>query len=193
MYEIPQTPLGLVQYALRALARREVPRDELCFFLAFQLRQMPPSKAQQLVDDLVSKGALGFNHGMITLLGSEDASVEQQPQAQASAALGDLLRNFVTSSRLSSAEAIADSALEIRRVSARPLRIEALVHGTRDYQLILDEATRTISHDCPDWQRVSLIRRLCKHVAKLFLLLDRDEAMRLLTSMERESWTFQQP
>ena len=192
MYEIPRTPLGLVQYAFRALARHEVPRDELCFFLAFQLRQMPPSKAQQLVDDLVSKGALGFDHGMITLRRSEDASAEQQPQPQASAGLGDLLRNFVSSSRLSSAVAIADSALEIRRVSARPLRIEALVHGTRDYQLILDEPTRTISHDCPDWQRVSLIRRFCKHVAKLFLLLDRDEAMRLLTSMQKESWTFQQ-
>lgn len=193
MYEIPKTPLGLVQYAFRALARQEVPRDELCFFLAFQLRQMPPSKAQQVIDDLVSKGALGFDRGTITLLSSEDASAEQQPQRQASPALGDLLHNFVSSSRLSSAVAIADNALAIRRVSARPLRIEALVHGTRDYRLILDEAARTISHDCPDWQRVSLIRRFCKHVAKLFLLLDRDEAVRLLTSMRQESWTFQQP
>jgi hypothetical protein len=192
MYEIPRAPLGLVQYAFRALGRQKVGRDELCFFLAFQLRQMPPSRALQVIEELVSKGALAFDQGMITLTSSEEVSpLQQEPQAPP--ALGDLLHKFATSSRLSSAVGIPDNALEIRRVSARPLRIEALVHGTRDYQLILDEGARTIYHDCPDWQRVSLIRRFCKHVTKLLLLLDKDEAMRLLTSMQQESWVFQQP
>jgi len=191
MYEIPRTPLGLVQYAFRALGRQKVPRDELCFFLAFELHQMTPSKAQQTIDDLVTKGFLGFEQGMITLLSNSSALLEPKPEPQTKPVLGDLLRNFVSSSRLSSAVAIADNALEIRAVSSKPLRVEAVVHGTRDYQLILDETARTISHDCPDWERVSLIRRFCKHVAKLFLLLDADDAIRILTSLRQEPWVFQ--
>jgi hypothetical protein len=190
MYEIPRSALGLVQYAFRALGKQKIARDELCFFLAFQLHRMPPSKARETVDDLVSKGALTLKDGVITLSDSGSSFAEQQPEPETGPALGDLLRAFVSSSRLSSAVAIADNAFEIHRVSMNPLRIEALVHGTRDYQLVLDEAGRTISHDCPDWERVSLIRRFCKHVAKLFLLLDQDEAVRLLTSMRQQSWTF---
>lgn len=192
MTELPRTPLGLVKYAFRALGRQKVAREELCFFLSFQLHQMPPSKAQQAVDDLVSKGALALKDGNITLLSTYDEFTEQERERPSRPVLGDLLRNFAASSRLSSAVAIADKALEIRRVSTTPLRVEVLVHGTRDYQLILDEGARTISHDCPDWQRVSLIRRFCKHVAKLFLLLELDEATRLLTSMQEEPWIFQQ-
>jgi hypothetical protein len=153
---------------------------------------MPPSKALQVVDDLISSGALAFDQGMVTLIMDRESS-QQYQEPQSPVTLGDLLHKFVSSSRLSSAVAIPDNALEIHRVSTRPLRIEALVHGTRDYRLVLDEGARTISHDCPDWQRVSLIRRFCKHVVKLLLLLDEDEAVRLLTSMQQESWGFGQP
>ena len=116
MYDIPRNPLALVQYAFRALGRKRIPRDQLCLFLSFQLRQMPPSKAQQLVDDLVSKGELAAEHGMITLLSDGDAFAEEQKESQSTPGLGDLLRSFASASRLSSAVAIADGALEIRRI-----------------------------------------------------------------------------
>ena len=106
--------------------------------------------------------------------------------------LGDLLHQFVSPSRLSRAVGIDDSAIEIQVKTKTPLRIEAVIHGTRDYKLFLDEKSRVIGHNCPDWRRMSVIRRFCKHVTKLFLSLEEDEAVRLLLSMQQESWQFKE-
>jgi hypothetical protein len=83
-----------------------------------------------------------------------------------------------------------DQAVEFQRVSINPLKVTATVHGSKDYVIELDEEKKQIAHNCPDWLRVSVLHRFCKHVTKLLLLLEQDEALRILHSLQRDSWEF---
>ncbi|MBE0519667.1 hypothetical protein IBX35_01310 [Candidatus Bathyarchaeota archaeon] len=51
-----------------------------------------------------------------------------------------------------------------------------------------------ILHDCADWSRVLLNKRLCKHVAKLLLTVDREKASEMLRRIDAEKgmWQFKQ-
>jgi hypothetical protein len=190
MFSIPRNPAGLVVYAFRALGKAQVPLQRLVYFLSFDIRQMAPSKARKLIDRLHSEGQLFVEDGQVKLAPEVTIKPEVIQQAQ-TATLGEYLRSFVSSARLSRAVGMSDAAVECTRLSQDPLKIEATIHGSRDYNLILDEANNRIAHDCPDWQRVSVLHRFCKHVAKLFLLLENEEAIRILRSLQEESWDFE--
>jgi len=41
-------------------------------------------------------------------------------------------------------------------------------------------------HDCADWSRVLSNKRLCKHVAKLLLTIDREKASETLRRIDAE-------
>lgn len=187
MYRIPRNPLGIIHYTFRAIGRKRVSLEKLCFFLSFELRLMPPSKAYTMVKDLSEKGVLIIDDGWVII--SRDAKVASSVSPPS---LGDLLHQFVSPSRLSRAVGIEDSAIKIQVKRKTPLRIEAVIRGTRDYQLFLDEESSVLRHNCPDWRKVSVIRRFCKHVTKLFLSLEEDEVVRLLLSMQQESWQFEE-
>ncbi|MFX1490952.1 MAG: hypothetical protein ACFFBU_01710 [Promethearchaeota archaeon] len=189
MFGIPRDSIRLVDYAFRALGKKAIPLWQLIFFLSFDLRQMPPSKAKKLIHDLHVKGKIVFKDDLVSL--SPDLIIESTQSAPTSTEnLGDLLRHFVSNSRLSRAVGMSDQAIEIKMASQNPLRLEATVHGSQDYILVLDEAQRQIQHNCPDWKRVSVLHRFCKHIAKLFLLLENDASIRVLQSLQEESWDF---
>lgn len=190
MISIPRNPLQLVAYAFRALAKDQVPLQQLIFFISFDLRQMPPSRVEKIIQDLHSKGQVEIQNDIVTL--SEEPNLKPEGISSISQTeLGDLLRVFVSSSRLSRAVGMNDQVIDLKRVSQDPLKIEAIVHGSQVYDLVLDESKKLISHNCPDWQRVSVLHRFCKHVAKLFLLIKNDEAVRILRNLQHESWTFE--
>ena len=194
MFEVPRTPLLLVDYVFRALGKTEIPLQQLVFFIAFDLRQLPPSKARNLLLKLHNNKEIEIQDDIVFqpkgVVSVSESVVERSPTP--SSGLGDQLRLFVSSSRLSRAVGMDDQSIEFDRVSQNPLKIEAAVHGTREYRLELDEELRKIAHDCPDWRRVSVLHRFCKHVAKLFLLLEKEEALRLLQSLQTHSWEFEQ-
>ncbi|MFW9983135.1 MAG: DUF2240 family protein [Candidatus Odinarchaeota archaeon] len=191
MFSVPRNPVRLVDYAFRALGKDQVPIQQLVFFLSFDIRKMAPSEALKLIERLQSEGQISIENGFVKL--SQKMVVDTEiPTQTAVTNLGDYLRLFVSSSRLSRAVGMNDQAIEFIRVSQNPLKVEATVHGSQDYVLILDEASRRIAHNCPDWRKVSLLHRFCKHVAKLFLILEKDEAIRVLQSLQLESWEFEQ-
>ena len=99
----------------------------------------------------------------------------------------DLMEYFVPSERLKRAEGIADSELEITRQTDS--RIAATV---REYHIVIDLETKEILHDCADWSKTLPAKKLCKHVGKLLLSMDRDRATRMLRTLyaEKESWQF---
>lgn len=192
MYRIPSNPLDIIHYAFRALGQKSVSVKKLRFFLSFDLRLMPPSKADKMIKNLYDKGLLIIDDDLVSIAHDSRMETPSKMEAPSSPAnLGDMLNQFVSSSRLSRAVGIEDKAIKIEVKSRTPLRIEAIIHGTRDYKLFLDEESRIIRHDCPDWEKVSMIHRFCKHVAKIFLSLEKDEAIRLLLSIQRESWQFE--
>lgn len=194
MFKVPRNPLLLVDYAFRALGKTEMPIQLLIFFIAFDLRQLPPSRVKNLLFELQKKKEIEIKDDIVFqpqgVVPISEPVLEHSPTA--SSDLGEQLRLFVSSSRLSRAVGMDDQAIEFRRISEIPLKIEASVHGSRIYRLELDEEFRQIAHDCPDWRRVSVLHRFCKHVAKLFLLLEKEEALRLLQSLQLHSWEFEQ-
>ena len=82
---------------------------------------------------------------------------------------------------------IKNSELNITKETEK--RIEALI---RDYHVVIDLETHTISHDCADWNRVSASQKLCKHIGKLLLSMEREVAIRVLRRLrdEKETWQF---
>jgi len=48
-----------------------------------------------------------------------------------------------------------------------------------------------ILHDCADWSRVLPNKGLCKHVAKILLMIDREKASEILRiDAEKGMWQF---
>ena len=190
MFTIPRNPRGLIEYAFRALGKNSVSVKDLVFFLSFDLRQMPPSRAHDLVKKLQSSGHIVVEEGQVQL-GPNIESEAQPTPVEDVAELGDLLKQFVSSPRLTRAVGMDDKALRFKQTASPPLRIEARVFGSQEYSLVLDEAKKRIEHNCPDWRRVSVLQRFCKHVAKLFLLLKQEDAVRILESLHEGSWEFE--
>jgi hypothetical protein len=57
----------------------------------------------------------------------------------------------------------------------------------KDYKVLIDLNTKTVFHDCADWQKILATKKLCKHMAKLLLVIDRKRATRILDRLLEES------
>jgi hypothetical protein len=99
----------------------------------------------------------------------------------------DLLRYLTAPGRLERALDIGDDELKIRKETN-----EVVEADIRDYHITIDLRNDIVSHDCADWGKILQTKKLCKHVAKLFLAMDREEATRILGSlyMQKETWQF---
>jgi uncharacterized protein YecE (DUF72 family) len=100
----------------------------------------------------------------------------------------ELLRYFTAAGRLERAENIGDSELTI--TSQTDKQIEAAI---REYHIIIDIDSRTILHDCADWSKISSTRKMCKHIAKLLIVMDREKATEVLKRIyeEKDAWQFE--
>jgi uncharacterized protein YecE (DUF72 family) len=99
----------------------------------------------------------------------------------------DLLHTFLDIGRLKRAKEIKNSELMIEKETDE--RIEATI---REYHIVIDFEARTILHDCADWSKALPTKRLCKHIGKLLLSMDREKATKMLTKiyLDRERWQF---
>jgi len=98
-----------------------------------------------------------------------------------------LLELFMDRRRLERAHDIPDAEVVIEE--AGPKMVKARV---KEYAVVLDVDSKQLLHDCADWSRVAVVRQLCKHVGKLFLVLPKQLSASLLKQLyeEREEWTF---
>lgn len=71
-------------------------------------------------------------------------------------------------------------------------RIEAKI---RDYFIEINLEKRTLTHNCDDWRKGLGIRRICKHIGKLFLQLPSETSTSILEDMikEKDKWRFHVP
>jgi len=101
--------------------------------------------------------------------------------------LESLLTYFATTERLRIAEQIQDSELTITKQTDQ--QIEATL---REYHISIDIKDRTILHDCADWTKIASTKKLCKHIAKLLLTIDKQKATEILNDLysQEESWQF---
>ena len=98
-----------------------------------------------------------------------------------------LMHYFVPTERLRKAEQIQDSELTMREQSAA--KVKAAI---RNYHIVIDLEEAMISHDCADWAKIAATKKICKHVAKLLLSMNREEATEILRKIYREQnrWRF---
>jgi len=99
----------------------------------------------------------------------------------------ELLRFFVAAGRLERAQSINDRELRVTKQSDE--RVEAVI---REYHIVIDVQNRTILHDCADWGKILTTKKLCKHIGKLLLAIDREKATEILKKMylEKDEWQF---
>jgi len=98
-----------------------------------------------------------------------------------------LIRYFVPTERLKRAEQIKDDELSIKNQTEK--RVEATL---RDYHILIEPDSKVILHDCADWAKISTTKKLCKHVAKLLLSMDRERAAAVLRKLytSEDEWQF---
>jgi hypothetical protein len=106
---------------------------------------------------------------------------QEQPSVES------LLRVFADEGRLGRAVEIKDA--EVAVGNETPDLIEATV---KNYHVIIDVKSRSIAHDCEDWGKGLVSKRFCKHIVKLFLVLERETAISLLSKIrvEKDEWQF---
>jgi uncharacterized protein YecE (DUF72 family) len=98
-----------------------------------------------------------------------------------------LLRAFLDTGRLKRAKEIKDSELRIEKET------DQLIQATiREYHIVINFEARMILHDCADWSKALPTKRFCKHIAKLFLSMNREKATKMLEKIysEKEKWQF---
>ncbi|MBS7619492.1 DUF72 domain-containing protein [Candidatus Bathyarchaeota archaeon] len=102
--------------------------------------------------------------------------------------IADILLRFTTISRLQRAEEISDSELSWRITS-----IGGIDARVREYRIEIDPKAKKIRHDCDDWAKGASIKRMCKHVNKLFLGLPKKTAEDMLSKIweDRDIWSFE--
>jgi len=98
-----------------------------------------------------------------------------------------LLNTFIDKPRLKRAQRIKDKELTIQKETDK--QITALI---RDYHIVIDLENHVILHDCADWSRVLTNKRVCKHIGKLLLSIDKKIASNILKQIytNKEKWEF---
>jgi hypothetical protein len=98
-----------------------------------------------------------------------------------------LLNAFIDEDRLKRARKIKDEEVIVKAETDDV--VEAKV---KEYTIIVDLKAKTILHDCADWSRVLPTKKICKHIGKLLLTIDRAKAEKILQELyyKRESWQF---
>ena len=98
-----------------------------------------------------------------------------------------LMNYFVSPERFKRAEQIPVSDLNITKQSGE--RLEARL---REYHIVIDAKEKIILHDCADWERVSSTKKFCKHLARLLLSINREQAIATLRDLyqHEKAWQF---
>jgi hypothetical protein len=104
--------------------------------------------------------------------------------------LEDLLRTFLGAPRFKRAKDIDDSLVSISHEDS------SVIEGkVKEYSFRIDLPNRTILHDCQDWQKNLASKNMCKHLGKVFLMLDDGKSTNILRRVlsEKDQWVFTSP
>jgi len=106
------------------------------------------------------------------------------------ATLVEILGTLMGETRLARSFTIPDDDVKVNEANGRV--INATV---RDYTLRMDMLSKTIVHDCGDWERAVETRQLCKHIGKVLLTISEKVALQWVSAIQEnlDGWKFQQP
>jgi len=97
-----------------------------------------------------------------------------------------IVKEFSGEKRFERALDIPDSAVDIK---VEDRRIEAKV---KEYTVVIDLDEKIIIHNCEDWRKRVDSKKFCKHVAKVFLMIPKEKALKVLNDIisNFEEWSF---
>jgi uncharacterized protein YecE (DUF72 family) len=101
-----------------------------------------------------------------------------------------LLSKMTNKTRLNRAKKIKDNELTIKKTTDKKIKAKI-----RNYIIEIDLNNRTLIHNCDDWRKGLGIRRICKHIGKLFLQLPSETSIPILKDIieQKNKWKFQLP
>ncbi len=104
--------------------------------------------------------------------------------------LDELLLTLMDQDRLDKAKRIKDEELTIIDISQINREVKI-----KQYIVKIDSHERTIVHNCHDWHKGFPKKRLCKHLAKVFLTLPSEYSIKILNDLlrKKEQWRFELP
>jgi hypothetical protein len=101
-----------------------------------------------------------------------------------------LLKAFLGAPRLQRAKEMDESLVSISQETS-----DVIEGNVKEYVVRIDLPNRTIVHDCQDWQNNMASKNMCKHLGKLFMVLDEGKAAKILREVlrEKDQWSFVSP
>ena len=99
----------------------------------------------------------------------------------------ELLLELTDKGRLDRGSEIKDDEVILDKITDTHI-----ISTIKEYTVKIDLSEKVISHDCDDWKKSIGIKRLCKHVCKLFLVLHEEKSLQILEDLinEKEKWHF---
>lgn len=98
-----------------------------------------------------------------------------------------LIRYFMDAERLKRAQKIKNAEVNIQQETTNEIR--AMV---KEYHIVIDLKNHIITHDCADWSKMLPTKKLCKHIGKLLLTINKEKATAILSQIysNKEQWEF---
>ena len=88
-----------------------------------------------------------------------------------------------------------ERGLSIRRddVSIKIEYDDYITAKVKDYLIVIDPVNKILIHDCGDWEKLHAEKRICKHIVRVFTMMDRIIAMRILRDiiLNNTVWRFE--
>lgn len=102
----------------------------------------------------------------------------------------DLLLKMTNKTRLNRAKKIKDQELTITKATDKEILAKI-----RKYTIKIDFNKKILTHNCQDWQKGLGIKRICKHIGKLFLQLPSEKSIFILKDIikQKDKWQFRAP
>ena len=102
----------------------------------------------------------------------------------------DLLGELMGETRLARSFTIPSGDVAVEEANSK-----TIVAGVREYTVRMSMSSRTIVHDCGDWERSIETRQLCKHIGRVLLTIPESTALEWASAIHEnlEAWKFEQP
>ena len=100
----------------------------------------------------------------------------------------DLLGKLTSNQRLERAKEIRDTEMVIEESSENMIKAKI-----RTYLIEVNLKEKMLKHNCDDWNKGLEVKRICKHLVKLFMMIPLEKSMRILRDIieNKDEWKFE--
>ncbi len=191
----------LVIYIWKSLDLPSITKENLLYYISFELFLFKPNKTIQIVNEALKKGFLIEKKGYLSASNSirselekwqiaegdrvdqalneikNRAIIQNELESEKHSSFNMLLKEFADQNILNRAVTISKNAFSEVNTNFNRGLITAQVIGSNEspYKIEINVNKKKISHNCHDFAtRRRNLKKFCKHLVKLFLILRAD-------------------